>query len=129
SGPAATQAAGAVLDLSETVVTGAAGLRAAVAEFSRMVAAAEEAQEAAAAALATAPAQAAGVESLADRAIAAAVVADAATAAGQALRPLPERASPIDLLGLPLPGPGPVVPVDRSPGEVADWWASLSAAE
>jgi hypothetical protein len=130
SGPAATQAAGAVLDLSESAVIGAAGLRAALAEFSRMVGAAAEAQEAAAAALATAPEQSAGVEALVDRAIAAAaVVADAATAAGQALRPVPERVSPIDLLDLPRPGPGPVVPVGRPPGEVADWWASLSAVE
>jgi len=128
SGPAATQAAGAVVDLSETVVTGAAGLRAALAELSRMVGAAQDAQEAASAALAATTEDATVVAALTDRALAAAaVVADAATAAGQALRPVPERASPLDLLDLS--GPGPEVPTGRPPEDVAGWWASLSAAE
>jgi hypothetical protein len=57
SGPAATEAARAVLDLSGAVVTGTTGLRAALTELTRMVGAADDAQHAAAAALATASAE------------------------------------------------------------------------
>ncbi|NYJ06052.1 alpha/beta hydrolase [Petropleomorpha daqingensis] len=132
SGPAATEAARAVLDLSDTVVAGTAGLRGALGEFSRMVGAAAEAQEAAAAALAAGIEAGAApqVEALTDRALtSAAVVAEAATAAGRALQPVPDRASPIDLIGVPWRAPETEVLLGRPPGEVAGWWASLPAAE
>jgi hypothetical protein len=57
SGPAAAEAARAVIDLSGAVTAGAAWLTEALAELTRMVGAAEQAQEAAAAALSTAAAE------------------------------------------------------------------------
>ncbi|MGY1615176.1 alpha/beta hydrolase [Geodermatophilus sp. SYSU D00691] len=152
SGPAAREAAQAVVGLSRAATAVSAALADSLDSFAVLLAAAETAGPDAAAALAVAaaegvvltddghasgPAEAADrVGALASRALAAATaVGTAAEAADRALLPVGvvDAFPPVDfdglVSGLPAGPVLPPVPPDAGAARAARWWAALSAAE